>query len=79
MFPLHSTPFSKCFGVFIVSVVEFTLKILKKKNNLNFPKKLVLSKKIIFNNHGKYVVLCFGKIFENKFSSFKNQHTVHEA
>ena len=78
MFPLHSTPFSKCFGVLIVTVVGFTLKILKKKN-LNFPKKLVLSKKIIFNNHGKYVVLCFGKIFENKFSSFKNQHTVDEA
>ena len=50
-----------------------------EKKILNFPKKLVLSKKIIFNNHGKYVVLCFGKIFENKFSSLKNQHTVDEA
>ena len=40
------------------------------KNHLNFPKKLVLSKKKhIFNNLGKYVVLRFGKFFGVKFSS----------
>ena len=32
-----STAFSKCFGPVIITIVEFKLKILKKKNHLNFP------------------------------------------
>ena len=32
-----STAFSKCFGPVIITIVEFKLKILKKKSHLNFP------------------------------------------
>ena len=49
-----SIAFSKCFGDFVVTVVRFALKIMKK-NHLNFCKKLVLNKKFIFSNHGKSV------------------------
>ena len=49
------------------------MKILKK-NHLNFPKKLVISKTFFFSNHGKYVVLWFGQNFGETFSSLKKQH-----
>ena len=60
-----SVAFSKYFGAFIITIVGFTLKILKK-NHLNFPNELVLTKKFIFSNHGKYVPLWIWKIFWSK-------------
>ena len=49
-----SVAFSKCFVAFLIKILRFTLKILKKKNY--FPKRLVSSKKFIFKNYGKYDV-----------------------
>ena len=64
---VSSLAFSKCFGAFIVTIVVSTFKILKKKKKKsNFPNELVLSKKFIFSNHGKYVALWFRKIFWSK-------------
>lgn len=63
-----SVAFSKCFVAFLIKILRFTLKILKK---IYFPKRLVSSKKFIFNNYGKYDVPAMdvrwsGKIFCSK-------------
>ena len=49
--------FSKFFGAFIITIFGFKLKILRKKNNIGFPKKEETSKKFILSN---YVKMSYG-------------------
>ena len=62
---INSVAFSKCFSAFIITIVGFKLKILKK-NHLNFPKKLLSNKNVFSSNYGKYVLLRFGVFFRVK-------------
>ena len=50
--------------------------LILKKNQLNVPKKLVLSKKFIFNNYGDILSNSIGKNWEQNFLPSKTNITL---